>query len=151
MAVDLPIKVSNNIHTMILLTYTLTSVPAGIVAVIILIFSIPAGFPYHKIPGATLTPKNPRQSNLLASLRKIDFLGATLLLAGSLLLSTGLLEGGSTWEWKSAESVSILTISVVLLGAFFVWEKMVTTDRWTQEPMFPWRFLHNRVWMGVLL
>jgi hypothetical protein len=84
--------------------------------------------------------------------KRLDILGAALLLAAALLLTTGLLEGGVQWEWKSAQSIAILVISGILWIAFFWWERLVTLkEDWKQEPMFPWRFLDNRQWMGVLL
>lgn len=75
-----------------------------------------------------------------------------MLIAAALLLTTGLLEGGSQWEWDSAQSIVLLILSGILWLAFFWWERLVTLKtNWSQEPMFPWRFVHNRQLMGVLL
>jgi hypothetical protein len=93
-----------------------------------------------------------RENNFFAKTKRLDMLGAGLLLAAALLLTTGLLEGGVQWEWKSAPSIVILIISGILWIAFFWWERLVALkEEWKQEPMFPWRFLDNRQWMGVLL
>lgn len=35
--------------------------------------------------------------------------------------------------------------------AFLLWERRVTLLSECIEPVFPWRFLRNRVWMGMLL
>ncbi|KAG9199367.1 hypothetical protein G6514_008526 [Epicoccum nigrum] len=85
-------------------------------------------------------------------LQRLDLLGALVLIAAALLLTTGLLEGGAQWEWDSAQSIVLLILSGILWLAFFWWERLVTLKtHWPQEPMFPWRFVHNRQLMGVLL
>ena len=85
-------------------------------------------------------------------LKRLDLLGALVLIAAALLLTTGLLEGGSQWEWDSPQSIVLLILSGILWLAFFWWERLVTLKtHWSQEPMFPWRFVHNRQLMGVLL
>ncbi|PVH98544.1 MFS general substrate transporter [Periconia macrospinosa] len=129
----------------------LLNVPVSLFSIIILLFSIPTGFPYHNQTASSPTFTWPTVNTLVASYKKIDYLGAGMLLFGSLLLSAGLLESGKTWEWRSAPAICILVIAGVLFIAFFAWERLVSSDRWTQEPMFPWKFVHNRVWMGVLL
>lgn len=128
------------------------SVPAGTIAVLVLFVAIPTGFPYHtNDPSQTLGPKRSEET-FFTKVKRLDILGAALLLAAALLLTTGLLEGGSQWEWGSAQSIAILTISGTLWIVFFWWERLVTLKgEWKQEPMFPWRFLYNRQWMGVLL
>ncbi|KAF1997152.1 MFS general substrate transporter [Amniculicola lignicola CBS 123094] len=129
----------------------LLNVPLGVVALIVLIMAIPTGFPHHNKIESSQTSGASRQ-NLLSKLTRLDSLGAALLLAAVLLLTTGLLEGGTQWAWNSAQSIAILTVSGVLWVVFFWWERLVTLkDEWKQEPMFPWRFLFNRPWMGVLL
>ncbi|KAF1835914.1 MFS general substrate transporter [Decorospora gaudefroyi] len=129
----------------------LLNVPAGLVTVVVLAIAIPNGFPFHKNYSAK-NMVNRTTGYFLSKVKRLDLVGATLLLAAALLLSTGLLEGGIQWEWNSAPSIALLTISGLLWIAFFWWERLVTMkEEWPQEPMFPWRFIHNRQWMGVLL
>jgi hypothetical protein len=99
-----------------------------------------------------MSEKNGIKSYLLPRLKRLDLFGAMILIAAALLLTTGLLEGGSQWEWDSAPSIVLLIVSGILWLAFFWWERLVTMKKnWPQEPMFPWRFAHNRQLMGVLL
>ncbi|KAF2174701.1 MFS general substrate transporter [Zopfia rhizophila CBS 207.26] len=130
----------------------LFNVPAGAIAVLILFIAIPTGFPYHTNHCSRIFEIQRPEGNFFSKVKRLDTLGAALLLAAALLLTTGLLEGGVQWEWSSAQSIVILTISGILWIVFFWWERLVTLkEDWRQEPMFPWRFLHNRQWMGVLL
>lgn len=109
-------------------------------------------------------PKNfPNQGNprhvgtlesLLAarsSLARIDGLGAFLLLGASMLLIAVLLEGGVSIAWSSKTSIALFTISGILWLAFAGNEWYFTSDRHRTEPIFPWRFVTNRVWMGTLM
>lgn len=128
------------------------SVPSGIVAFAILLLSIPAGFPNHHVVGNTHPFRRPTRKNLsLKSFERLDLLGFFLCLGASLLLVTGLLEGGVQFAWSSGASISILVISGILWVIFLIWERMISSDKWIQEPVFPWRFLFNRPWMGILL
>jgi hypothetical protein len=126
-------------------------VPVGVVALIILFIAIPVGFPYHKNTTSVFGLEKQQANESVNIWTRLDLLGAVLLLAASLLLTTGLLEGGIQWLWSSGTSISILVISGVLWIVFFWWERKITSDTWKQEPIFPWRFLKNRVWMGVLM
>lgn len=129
-----------------------SSVPAGAVAVIALFVAVPRGFPYHIRQASQPSARSGIKSYLLPRIQRLDLFGAMILVAAALLLTTGLLEGGVQWEWNSAQSIVILTISGILWIMFFWWERFVTgKTNWPQEPMFPWRFVHNRQLMGVLL
>ena len=63
----------------------------------------------------------------------VDWSGAFLFTAGSLLLLTGLSEGVSQ-GWKTPFVIVILILSVVLLVAFVFWEHYLET-RSTREPL----------------
>jgi hypothetical protein len=120
--------------------------------VITLAIAVPRGFPFHVKRASQLSEKNNIKSYMMPRLKRLDLLGALVLIAAALLLTTGLLEGGSQWEWDSAQSIVLLILSGMLWLAFFWWERLVTLKtNWSQEPMFPWRFVHNRQLMGVLL
>ena len=56
------------------------------------------------------------------SIQQVDWVGAILLLAASILLVFALQEGGSTaYSWNSATIISTLTISGVCWIGFFAW------------------------------
>lgn len=119
---------------------------------ITLVIAVPRGFPFHVKHASQLSEKSDLKSYMMPRLKRLDLLGALMLIAAALLLTTGLLEGGSQWEWDSAQSIVLLILSGILWLAFFWWERLVTLKtNWSQEPMFPWRFVHNRQLMGVLL
>ena len=119
---------------------------------ITLVIAVPRGFPFHVKRASQLSEKSDLKSYTMPRLKRLDLLGALMLIAAALLLTTGLLEGGSQWEWDSAQSIVLLILSGILWLAFFWWERLVTLKtNWSQEPMFPWRFVHNRQLMGVLL
>ena len=77
--------------------------------------------------------------------------GASFLLGATLLLVAVLLEAPNSFPWDSATSIAMLATSGVLWIAFFINERIVSSDKYRPEPIFPWHFLHNRVWMGTLL
>ncbi|GAA4559534.1 MDR family MFS transporter [Planotetraspora kaengkrachanensis] len=73
---------------------------------------------------------------------RIDYTGASLLIAGSSLLILGLLEGGVAWGWTSVPSVVIFVVGVVLLVAF------VLVERKAAEPVLPLWVFRNRTLTG---
>lgn len=54
---------------------------------------------------------------------RLDLAGGGLLLAGTALLITALLQGGVGWAWTSPVSVALLTGAVLLLGSLVWWER----------------------------
>ena len=86
-----------------------------------------------------------------ASLRKVDILGTAMLLTATTLLVAALQEAGTRFPWKSAFVIILLTISGLSWPAFLLWERRVTLADQEQEPVFPWRFVQSRVWIGMLL
>ena len=125
------------------------NVPAGLVTVVLLYFCIPTNFP-HQGQQSYVAPSL-RQKFSVPSLSRLDFSGAFLLLGATLLLVTVLLEASSSFAWHSGTAISLLVVSAVLWVLFFVNERIVTSDKWRAEPVFPWRFLFNRAWIGTLL
>ena len=117
-----------------------------------LTIAVPRGFPFHVKRASQISEKSDIRSYMMPRLQRLDLIGALVLIAAALLLTTGLLEGGAQWEWDSAQSIVLLILSGILWLAFFWWERLVTLKtHWPQEPMFPWRFVNNRQLMGVLL
>ncbi len=66
---------------------------------------------------------------------RIDLAGAGLLVGGVALLIFGLLEGGVSWPWGSAQSVATFVAAALVVGGFMVWERRAP------EPIIPpWAF-----------
>jgi hypothetical protein len=74
-----------------------------------------------------------------------------MLLVATLFLVTALEEADTEFPWKSGFVISLLVISGVAWLLFLLWEKYVTSNSTRQEPVFPWRFVQNRVWLGMML
>lgn len=123
--------------------------PAGLVTIILLYLSVPANFPYQGQP-FYITPGF-RQKISKASLARLDLSGAFLLLGATLLLVTVLLEAPNEFSWHSKTAIALFVLSGVLGLLFLLNERMVTGDSWRPEPIFPWRFLFNRAWIGTLI
>jgi EmrB/QacA subfamily drug resistance transporter len=69
----------------------------------------------------------------------IDWLGATLLVAGVSVLMLALVWGGDAHAWGSPTIVGLLVGSVALAGAFLAWEQRAA------EPILPLRLFGDRV------
>lgn len=84
------------------------------------------------------------------NLGRLDFLGAALLLAASMLLVTALLEASIRFGWNAGGTIALLTLSACGWVGFLVWERFVT--KWQRpEPIFPWAFFSNMTFVGMLL
>lgn len=118
-------------------------------AIIILMITIPAYFPYHGQP--LHSKRNTGHVFSRENLKRLDFLGAALLLVATLLLVTALEEAGIRFPWKSAFVIILLIVSGLLWIMFLGWERRVTRAASIREPVFPWRFVQSRVWVGMLL
>ena len=125
------------------------SVPAGAVAVLALVLTLPSNFPHH---GQVLAEK-PKMWHIFSwnTLQKVDFLGSFLLLLATIFVVAALEEAGTTFPWKSAFVITLLAISGVLWIIFLAWERIVTRAAGLREPVFPWRFIQSRVWIGMML
>ncbi len=94
--------------------------------------NVPVGLVALAVTGTVLRLPHVRRE------AKIDYLGASVLVAAvsSLLLAT--VWGGQEYAWSSAEIISLLAGSVVLLGAFLVVEQRAS------EPILPPHLFRNR-------
>ncbi|KAF2821463.1 MFS general substrate transporter [Ophiobolus disseminans] len=123
----------------------LFNVPVGTVVLLIFTLLLPRNFPYQD-------SQRPRATGVASSIRaRIDWLGAVLVLGASVLLVVALENAGLRHPWKSALVVAPLTISGVMWVLLLAWEWKVTRDDGTREPVFPWRFIENRVSFGMML
>ncbi|KAJ5578744.1 MFS general substrate transporter [Penicillium hispanicum] len=125
----------------------LLNIPPGVVAAVALLLLLPNGFPHHNLRRKSSSFRESFQK----AFRRIDILGSFLLVAATVLLVTGLDEADEQFAWRSGFTIAVLTISGVLWILFVVWERWVTLNTGTREPVFPWRFFQNRVWMAMLL
>ncbi|KAH8685445.1 MFS multidrug transporter-like protein [Tricladium varicosporioides] len=124
----------------------LLNVPLGVLAGIALLICLPNNFPYHGQTGQY------RQTAALPSketFRRVDFLGAALLLIATTLLVAPLEEAGQKYAWKSSFVVVCLVISGCSWLVFVFWEYRVTQNQRSVEPVFPWRLMTSRTWMGM--
>lgn len=129
----------------------LHSVPAGAVAIILLLLAIPKNFPHHGLPESVYPRQSVRHRFTRAQLGRIDFLGTALLLSATVLLVTALEETGIQFQWKSPFVITILVLSALSWIAFFAWSERITSAEKSREPVFPWRFVQSRVCIGLLL
>lgn len=129
------------------LTDLMRSVPASVVALMLMMMAIPPNFPY----GASRRHRTIKQVFSKEALYKIDFLGFALLLLSSLLLITGFEQAATNLRWKSASVIVPLVISGALWVSFFGWSWTLNRGGHAQEPVFTWRFVQNRELLGLLL
>jgi len=120
-------------------------VPIGVVALVLVMVAMPSGFPY----GEKHSPQ--RQSSLGDSMRKVDFPGFVTFLAACLLLVVALEEAGIKYSWDSSVIITLLVLSGILWILFFFWQWKVRHEDSSQEAVLPWKFVHNRILMGIFL
>ena len=134
------------IKNIIPLNVCTNSIPPVALAGIILILALPNRFPNHHAPQDERR-KFSLQKSVREAFRKVDMLGSSMLLVATVCLVAALEEANQEYEWKSPFTIVMLIISGVTRVVFLVWERRVTLTSSQVEPVFPWRFVHNRVWM----
>lgn len=120
-------------------------------AIVVLIITIPANFPYQALPRSVGAPQRIWRGFSRKSLKRVDFLGVALLLAASFSFVAPLEEAGIHFDWNSSFVISLLILSGLLWIAFLALEKKVTAASSVREPIFPWRFMESRVRVGLIL
>ncbi|KAF2811143.1 putative efflux pump antibiotic resistance protein [Mytilinidion resinicola] len=125
------------------------NLPIGVFVLVSLGLAVPRGFPHH---ASDLHPLH-RRIPIVSSngLKKVDFVGAILLLAGSLLLSSVLIEVSLRSGWSAGGTIALLVLSGISWILFFAWEWYVSQGKTGQEPLLPWLFVSDRVWAAMLL
>lgn len=77
---------------------------------------------------------------------RIDYLGATLLAAGSICLLLATVWGGSTYAWNSNEIIGLLASGGILGLLFVIWERRA------KEPIIPMYLFRNDIFtVSVIL
>jgi len=129
----------------------LLNVPAAIPAILVFIFCIPKGFPYHGNPQLHTGPF--KQRFVRANLARVDFVGFVTLLIATLGLVSAVEEAGLSVGWSSPFVISLLVVSGLLWIVFLLWERSITPGSGAKdlEPVFPWRFATSRIWVGMLM
>lgn len=116
----------------------------------VLVFALPNRFPNHT--DASLQRERFSFRNYFSeTLPQVDFVGCFMLPIATLFLVTPLEEADTEFPWNSGFVISLLVISGVSWIWFLLWEKYVILNPKRQEPVFPWGFVQNRVWLGMLL
>lgn len=125
------------------------SVPAGVVTCLALLGAVPSRFPHNRPHSVHNDIQHEREK--VRKVQKIDFPGAVMLLAATILLCTAFEQAGIEFAWRSGFVISLLTISGLLWITFICWERYVTHADQAREPVFPLRFLQRRDIAGLLL
>jgi len=86
-----------------------------------------------------------------STLRRLDVLGAVLLLLSIVTLTAGFEEAGSLFPWKSAYVITLLVLGGVLTISLLTWEHHLTKNDGVMEPILPSRFFSNRFVSAILL
>ncbi|KAM0131600.1 hypothetical protein ACHAO1_007201 [Botrytis cinerea] len=126
----------------------LLNVPLAFLALAAFFFGLPTSFPYQ---GQDSRHQKVKRFASKESFRKIDFVGAILLIIATTLLVAALQEAGGEFAWNSAFVITLLIISGVTWILFILWERRVTVNMSSTEPVFPWRLMKSRVWIGMTL
>jgi hypothetical protein len=127
------------------ITNNMSSVPVGIVASLALLFTLPK-YAWNE-PAAQMT----EDRTLMASLRRLDILGALLMVGAIVLLTTGLQQAAQGYRWSSAMVLGLIVSSGPVVVAFFMWQWFATTRLINPVPVFPWRLCQNRLRMGMIM
>lgn len=102
----------------------------------------------------TLWPEDHRGGyDTRTAISKVDFIGNTLLVVGSIPLVLALEQGGTVaWGWSSPVTVWCLAISGLSWLFLSIWETYLFHERGVRiEPIFPLRLAVGRVYCSCLL
>lgn len=116
------------------------SVPGGLVTMFLLAIAVPKYFPNHSVESKSEP----------VSIRRVDFLGVSLLLTAMTLHITGLEQAANLYGWTSAKVLVPLLMSAPLWIGFFASQWYLAKRREGNEAVFPWRFCTNRVFVGLI-
>jgi MFS family permease len=71
----------------------------------------------------------------------VDYAGGVLIGLGLLPLLLALVWGGSTYAWDSTQIISLVALSIVLIGTF------IFTETRAEDPVLPLHFFRNRAFV----
>ncbi|KAF2181151.1 hypothetical protein K469DRAFT_692381 [Zopfia rhizophila CBS 207.26] len=116
--------------------------PAGLVAPVLVAIALPGKRPSD----STASSKSIRRK-----LRRIDYLGAFLVLSSSIMFVTALEQGGTGFSWRSSVVLSLLIISIFpFLGCLLrSWQQRHRYE--SEEPILAWNLLTDRFSLGMFL
>ncbi|KAF2688500.1 hypothetical protein K458DRAFT_440123 [Lentithecium fluviatile CBS 122367] len=124
-------------------------VPAAVPAPIFTLTAMPKGFTYHKHANRklrTFTSMTGRDTR-----GRFGIIGAAPRLLATLSLVAGFEEADARFPWRSTYVIALLTIFGLQWIALLLWERHITDDRKSIEPVLPWRFAENRAMIGLVL
>jgi EmrB/QacA subfamily drug resistance transporter len=107
------------------------NLPIGVVALLVLIFLMP-----------TLRSRNTAKVS-------IDYLGAILLIGGTVPLLLGLSWAGSTYPWLSVQTIGLFVGAAVFVALFILYE--VRLERLNAQPIFDPSLFTNRIFSVSVL
>lgn len=107
------------------------NLPIGIIALLVLIFLMP-----------TLRSKNTGKV-------RIDYLGALLLIAGTVPLMLGFTLAGSTYDWLSWQIISLFSAAIVFAALFVIYEARL--ERRNEQPIIDPSLFKNRIFSVSVL
>jgi hypothetical protein len=113
--------------------------------------ALPNNFPNHYLPKEDDGRRYWIQLPSRKVFRRIDVIGATLLLGASIFLVAALEEAAAGRAWNTGLIISFLVVSGILWPLFLGIERRITLASALCEPVLPWRLIKSRVAMGVVL
>ncbi|KAG8980678.1 hypothetical protein FRB90_007547 [Tulasnella sp. 427] len=79
------------------------------------------------------------QDNLRSKMRRMDWIGNLLIIAGTTLSIVALTWAGVKYPWSSYKVLVPLVLGLAIIAVFFVYEARVAV-----EPVVPWELVNNR-------
>ncbi|KAI0701971.1 iron permease [Cytidiella melzeri] len=86
------------------------------------------------------------EGSIMSKVKRVDWFGNLIVIAGTTLAVTGLTFGGGRFAWSSAEVLAPLIIGLALIVVFLYYEGVVP-----KEPTIPWEILSNRTTVGAYI
>ncbi|GLB04249.1 hypothetical protein AtubIFM57258_009965 [Aspergillus tubingensis] len=129
----------------------LLNVPAGAVSWVLIFFSMPPNFPASTEIQASAPEYSPFWSRQWSLLRRVDFLGAFLVLAASVFIVAALQEGNYDFGWDSSAVIIFFVLSGICVPFFLLWQWFLSRGQLSCQPMLPWRLLTSRLFVGTIL
>ncbi|KAH8724201.1 major facilitator superfamily transporter [Phaeosphaeriaceae sp. PMI808] len=98
-----------------------------------------------------LPPEQRRNESITQKVRRIDYLGAFLVLSSTILFVTALEQGGTGFSWHNAIVLAPLIISIILAIGSLLRSYNLRNQDSIQEPVLSWKLLTDRFALGLFL